>query len=200
MIKAIIFDIGGVVLFPGDFNELRKEFAQILKTDVETLRPVFREWWVKWRLGKIKEDEFFEGLSKYFGCGDEEKKELRDYVYMIGSLNKPVLGLIARLKKNYKISAATNHAREWFEDNSKRFDFNRYFDIVVTSYEEGLAKPEEAFYKALLKKVGFAAEECVFIDNSKKNVEAAEKIGINVIFYEDYDSFVKSLKELGIDC
>ena len=69
----------------------------------------------------------------------------------------------------------------------------------MTSYEERLSKPDEAFYGILLKKVGCAAEECIFVDDRQENVEAAQKMGFKAVLYEDCDSLVKSFKELGID-
>ena len=53
----------------------------------------------------------------------------------------------------------------------------------ILSYKEHLIKPEPEIYQLLLKRYGLKAEESVFLDDTLKNVEAAEEQGIHGIHY-----------------
>ena len=51
-------------------------------------------------------------------------------------------------------------------------------------------------YETVLKKVRFKPEECLFIDNTQKNLDAAKKLGIKTILFNDSKQLEKRLKYL----
>ena len=55
------------------------------------------------------------------------------------------------------------------------------FDGIVVSGDERLLKPDPAIYRLLLDRYGLEAEDCVFIDDSKANVEGAREVGMHAI-------------------
>ena len=54
----------------------------------------------------------------------------------------------------------------------------RLFDYALLSYELGLCKPDPEFFRSGLERLAISPEECVFIDDRKENVEAAQTLGI----------------------
>jgi HAD superfamily hydrolase (TIGR01509 family) len=54
----------------------------------------------------------------------------------------------------------------------------RYFDVVVLSYEVGCIKPDPEIFRITLRKLGARPEEALFVDDRAVNVAAAEKVGI----------------------
>ena len=72
------------------------------------------------------------------------------------------------------------------------------FDEVVFSCEIGLMKPDQRIFKVMTKKLGVKMEECLFIDDSRKNIIAAKKLGMQTIRFKDYKILKRKLKLKGI--
>ncbi len=79
-----------------------------------------------------------------------------------------------------------------------RYSFAGLVDGAVLSYELGLRKPEPAIYRAALKMAGVSAEQAVFIDDMKENVEAAKLMGIRVIHNRPCTNLRRELAALGV--
>jgi len=85
-----------------------------------------------------------------------------------------------------------------YEHIKNKYNFASLVDGAVLSYELGLRKPEPAIYEAALKLAGVAADQAVFIDDMKPNVEAAAKMGITVIHNRPCTNLRKELAKLGV--
>ena len=59
-----------------------------------------------------------------------------------------------------------------------------------------LAKPDPASYQTLLDRYGLKAEECVFLDDTVRNVEAAQALGIAGIVVTSQEQAKKELETL----
>ena len=77
-------------------------------------------------------------------------------------------------------------------------DFIPYTDGGILSYEVKLIKPEREIYEMLLSRYDLKAEECVFVDDRKRNCEGAEKVGIKAILFENKEQVENELALLGI--
>lgn len=58
------------------------------------------------------------------------------------------------------------------------------YDIIVDSSEVHLIKPERAIYELAQAQAGCQAEEILFIDDSRANLMAAEKLGWHVMWFD----------------
>lgn len=70
----------------------------------------------------------------------------------------------------------------------------RYFDVVVVSYEVGLAKPDPAIYRICLDRLDVPAEAALFVDDRVVNLEAAAQLGIQTLHFTG-DESVAVLRE-----
>ena len=59
-------------------------------------------------------------------------------------------------------------------------------------------KPDPEIYRILLERFNLKPEECVFIDDFPKNIEAARKAGMNGIVFTDVKSAKEGLLKLGV--
>ena len=62
-----------------------------------------------------------------------------------------------------------------------------------------MTKPEEEIYKLILKRYNLIAEESIFIDDTKLNIEGAEKLSINTLLFETPEKLRSDLKNLNIN-
>jgi 2-haloacid dehalogenase len=93
--------------------------------------------------------------------------------------------------------AITNFSREKFEAALERFAFLRRFDGVVVSADIGVLKPDIAIYRHLLREHKLSPEDCVFIDDSLRNIDAARMIGMTAIRFTEPDALRSELVRLG---
>lgn len=68
------------------------------------------------------------------------------------------------------------------------------FHSIFRSYVEGYRKPDNEAYRNMLHKINAEAQECIFVDDSEKNIEAAQSLGIHGILYE-YGKLPELIKE-----
>jgi HAD superfamily hydrolase (TIGR01509 family) len=82
-----------------------------------------------------------------------------------------------------RVYAITNFSREKWAESLIRFPFLQSFDGAIVSAHERLIKPDAAIFRLLLDRYGLVAEECVFIDDSEKNVAGARGVGMRAIHF-----------------
>jgi len=94
--------------------------------------------------------------------------------------------------------AITNFSAEKFAEAQARFAFLNGFRDVVVSAAERLLKPDPAIYRVLLDRNGLEAGRCLFIDDSEKNVRAAEGVGMRAHHFRDAATLAAELRALGL--
>lgn len=107
--------------------------------------------------------------------------------------------ILERLKnEGYEIHALTNWSAETFPIARARYDFLEQFETILVSGEEGMKKPDARIFHLLLDRIGHPAERCIFIDDSAKNIEAASKLGFDIILFESPVGLQDALQTRGI--
>lgn len=201
MIKAIIFDYGGVVT--GGKSEERglyglcQKFSKVLHIPTNKIYSAYHKLWPDWKLGDATINQVYSKFLKDIDS-DYPKEKLIYLTYHYSSLNKNVVNLIKILKKNYKIVCLSNHAKEWFENDARRFRLNKLFAKIFVSYKLGIDKPHPAAYHVVLKSLKVNPEECLFIDDLQRNTEVAKQLGMQVIHFNNYSQLKKHLKSFNI--
>lgn len=200
-IRAIIFDLGGVLI---DWNP-RYVYRQIFKTDEE----------VEWFLQNVttldwneKQDEGYplhKATEELIARHPEWETEIKAYygrwLEMLGEAIHETVEIFRKLKTTgkYKLYALTNWSAELFPHAREKFEFLKWFDGIVVSGEEKMRKPSAKFYRVLLDRYGLAPGQTIFIDDSLRNVEAAEKLGIKALVFKGPENLMQQLKEFGIE-
>ena len=86
-------------------------------------------------------------------------------------------------------------SNSWGNEYDRR-DWHEMFDTVVISGEVGMRKPEREIFELVLKRIGLAADECVFIDDMAHNIVAAEQAGLVGIVHRTFDQTAGQLEAL----
>lgn len=94
--------------------------------------------------------------------------------------------------------ALTNWSEELFPMARERFDFLSLFEDIVVSGQEGVAKPDLAIFSILEKRIGHSLDDCIFIDDSPRNVEAAAEAGLDAILFTDTGHLRQDLARRGL--
>ena len=196
-ITTIIFDLGGVLI---DWNP-RYVYRRIFDTE-EEIDWFFEnictsEWNENQDAGRSLREATEELVAKF----PEFEKEVRAYYdkweEMLGGPIAETVEILRSLKetKKYKIYALTNWSAETFPVALQRYDFLHWFDGIVMSGEERTRKPFPEIYQLLLDRFEVNSSEAVFIDDSLRNIEGAEAIGIAGIHFQSPQQLLQELKK-----
>lgn len=199
-IRAIIFDLGGVLI---DWNP-RYVYRQIFKTEEEV------EWFLEnvttlhWNEQQDAGYPTHKATEELVARHPEWEPEIKAYygrwIEMLGDAIHETVEIFRRLKDDgrYKLYALTNWSAELFPHAKERFEFLQWFDGIVVSGEEKIRKPFPEFYQLLLDRYGLTPPEAVFIDDNLRNVKAAEEIGMATIRFVSPDQLKEELKTKNI--
>jgi len=185
MIKAIVFDFGGVFNTAAHFDIIYPILAKRIGVSFDEAREIVKEEWTLCKLGKISCDQFYEHLGYEFGIENFRSFWFKSFKYISGMPE-----LVAKLKGKYKLFIFSNAIKDWFENQIKELNLD-YFDGFVLSYEEGMDKPEIKFYNLLEEKYNLLSNEILFVDDKLYNLKPAKDLGWDVIHFQS----VKQLKE-----
>ena len=197
MIKAVIFDMGGVILRTVDAGE-REALAERLGTTRRELEKVLfhsptafksetgelsvREHWDQALAVFDQPPGCFERFAPDFFGGDVVDPQLIEYIHS--------------LKQKYQTGLLSNAWTETRETMGSRIDFDALFNVSVFSAEVGLRKPDERIYKLILEKMGVEAQEAIFLDDFPENIAAAEALGIQAVQFRDVQQAIKEINQL----
>ena len=190
--KTIILDMYGVIMKDtGDgFYDFVNSFFPNLP--VEEIYPI----WDKADIGKITSLEIFKEIGF---CGDLAKIE-KSYLDTV-EINEGFYDFAKAVKKHCKLALISNDSSEWSKYLRKKYDLNKYFDVITISGDVKMRKPDERIFKLTIDQLNSRPDECTYIDDRRFNLEAAQSLGMDAILFNsrnvEYDGkIVNNFKEL----
>lgn len=173
MIKAIFLDFEGVVtaqwsiihahLFPKlseffSYEDLKKRYDLAKR-------------------GKLTFEQFVEGIP-------EEKRfaHMEMVKYRKGSKEA-----LQKLSKKYPLYIASNHLPVYFDEEIKKLKVKKYFRKLFPSNDLKCAKPDEEYYQKITKLSGQKVNESIFVDDAKRNLIPAKKLGFTTVWMNNKD-------------
>ena len=198
MINTIIFDLGKVLINWDPRNLYRKIFGDEKEMEDFLSGICTMDWNEQQDAGR----SWQEGIDLLVPVFPKYEKEINAYFdrweEMLSGEISGTVEILEALKASgkYRIYGLTNWSSETFPIAVKQFDFLNWFDGILVSGDEGIKKPDPAIYKLLLDRYQINSKQAVFIDDSLRNVVAAEKIGITSIHFTDPEALEKSLHTL----
>jgi len=196
MIKAIIFDIGGVMV-KNTAHRVFERLAEKLGLDTEKVISFRLKHKFALATGKMSAEEFASLFQRKFKISKSILDVWKEAYDEIMPTNAKVLAMVKKLKKRYRLCLITNTNQLHFSRVKAR-GLDSHFDIVIASQDVGFAKPEKKIFEIALKRIGLPASECAFIDDKREHVEAARKLGFKAILFENNGKLVENLKKLGV--
>ena len=195
-IKAIIFDFGGVLADWSPHN-LYKEFLP----DNASIDAFLDEIdFYAWNAEQDRGRSFAEGVAVHSAKFPHRARLIKAYadhwIKSITGEKRDVVALFNRLKaKGHPLYGLSNWSAETFPLIVERFSFFEDLDEVVLSGQVKMIKPEPEIFQYLLERIPEAAEECLFVDDSLPNVEAAKKLGFQTVHFKSAEELEEKLKE-----
>ncbi|MBN1438243.1 MAG: HAD-IA family hydrolase [Anaerolineales bacterium] len=163
---AVLFDLMGVLLF------LRKDWPGEKAVDA-----------VDDMIGGVTDDNAFRtSVRVRFGIGEVEFQKILARIPEKYEAYPPLWNLLPALRKKCKLGIINNGTRLTFPYFDAKFNFSEQFDAVLSSGAEGLRKPEKEIYLRAADRLGVDPGRCLFLDDSKANIQGAERAGMQAVF------------------
>ena len=191
MIKNLLFDMGGVIFRQNSEEAYRRFRAMGVNTDDYMGEYGQKGFFLDVETGKIDAGEFCRRMAEAAGresvSWDEAQHLLKlrtEYHVCLLSNTNPFIMAFTRSDK--------------FSDEHK--PISDYFDTLFCSYEMRAYKPEPDIFLKALAADGMKAEETIFVDDSLKNIRAAEALGIRGLHVAPDEDWMEKLTALLHTC
>lgn len=182
--RKVVFDVGNVLIRWDPRLLYRQFFAERAKMD----------WFMQnvctaaWNLEQDRGRPWAEAVAEFVARHPEWEREIKAYderwhETVPGAIEDSVFVLEELKGKGEPVYAITNFSHEKWAECLIRFPFLQSFDGVVVSAHERLLKPDPAIYRVLLERYGLQAEDCIFVDDSEKNVKGARSVGMQGLHF-----------------
>ncbi|WP_295233555.1 HAD family phosphatase [Sediminibacterium sp.] len=188
-IKNIIFDLGGVFLNI-DFQLTNQAF---IKLGVPHFNEMFTQHFSNplfelLETGKITEEEFYEAFRQESKMHLTNEQIKTAWNALLLDFPPERIDWLENIGKKYQIFLFSNtnqiHYNHFISNFANQYpgkNFDAFFQKAYYSQNLGLRKPYPESFQAILDEQGLLAEETLFIDDTIKNVESAEKLGLQTI-------------------
>ena len=196
-IKAVIWDLGGVIIRTDDYAP-REELAAKFGIDrAELEQTIFAEGISdRAQRGEITTQELWAYVGRKYDLSPDALQAFMDQFWAGDRVDHDLVDEIRALRGEYITGLLSN---AW--DDLRTFIFNEWkiddaFDSITISAEEGVAKPDARIYEIALERAGVAPQEAVFLDDMAVNIEAARRLGMQGIHFQDIEQAKATLEEL----
>lgn len=203
-IKNIAFDLGGVVIALS-YEQAVKRFEEIGLKDARQHLDAFHQHGIFGDLEQctITAEEFRIELGKLIGREMTYEECLYAWHGYVENVPQKNLQMLLKLRQlGYKVCLLSNtnpYMMQWamsseFDGQGHSLDY--YFDHLYLSYQCKHMKPSAEIFQMMLEGQQAKAEETLFIDDGKKNVEAAQSLGMKTLFPENNEDWTEPLANL----
>lgn len=198
MIKAVIFDIGKVLL-QFDFNIAIEKLRPLCRVEGERVLAPIEEIKVAYEAGRLPREAFLQQAFELLGFTGTE----RDFVSAweeIFEVNTPMVEVVQGLKGRLPLYLLSNTSDIHVDYMLEKYPFFALFDDAVYSYRVCCAKPEPEIFHLAARQFGVDPAETLFIDDLPANIATARQLGFQAFQYDlaCHAALLTELERLGV--
>lgn len=196
-IKNIVFDLGGVIV-DLEMERVCACFREIgMPRMAELMDPCYpADVNERMESGKLSWEDACDEMRRLDNRPDVTNEQIR-WVYeeFLARIDEEKLQSIEQLReqgyRTYVLSNTNPVAIEIVRAHFRRHgrEMEQLFDGIFLSFELGILKPSPAIFEEMIRRTGIRPEESLFIDDGKRNADAAHALGFNVFCPETNGTF-----------
>ncbi len=197
MIKAVIWDLGGVIVRTMD-TSFREEWEDRLNLQPGELHDIVFDGPAgrSASVGQVGPDEVWASIVERFDLSKDEGIKLQEDFWRGDLVDHHFVSFIDRIRQSYKsglISNAWLSLRTLIEVEWK---IDYLFDDVLISAELGVTKPDPAIYERSLANLDVTPENAIFIDDFMVNIHAAQSLGMKTVWFQSTSQTIEAVESL----
>ena len=194
MIKAIVFDFGGVLAEEG-FKEGLRAIGKEKGLNPEDFYRIAGEmvYRVGYITGNSDEEAYWNAVRERTGVKGTDK-ELREEILRRFKLRPEIIKVVAKLKSLGFIVTILSDQTNWLDELNQRTPFYHHFDHIFNSFDLKKTKRDPSLFRDVCIQLGIQPEEVLFIDDNLENIERASNQGLRTIHFKDVSMFKKEIK------
>lgn len=196
--RAVIFDLGGVVLGSPlhvirDYEAEKKIPPGFVNRVVVSTGPTGA--WSRLERGELTLEEFYAVFdADCAGAGPAfSAREMMERIAASTGPRPRMIEAIERIRaKGLRTAALTNN---WRSDEARSNALEEHFDVYVESAVEGVRKPDPRIYRIVCERLSVEPDQTIFLDDIGHNLKAARALGMTTIKVDDPDPALVELQE-----
>ena len=199
-IKALFWDVGGVLLTNGWDRRERQNAAQKFHLDWEDFEDRHELVVGRFETGKLSLDRYLD-RTVFYRPRNFQKDVFKVYMF---DQSKPIDGTLAVVERiahtgRYLLSTLNNESRELNLYRIEHFGLRKYFSTFMSSCFLGVKKPEDEMFRLALDLTQREPEECLFVDDRELNLECAARLRLQTLHFRSAAQIEKDLRSAGLE-
>ncbi|CAN5797560.1 HAD family phosphatase [soil metagenome] len=198
-IKALLLDVGGVMLTNGWDHTMRKRAAEQFTLDYTEMDERHRLTFDSYEEGKLSLDEYLQHTVFY------EKRSFTpaDFKQFMFDQSQPFPAMLelmqtVKARNKLKLAVVSNEGRELTTYRVQKFQLGTFIDFFVSSCFVHLRKPDPDIFRLALDLIQMPAAEIVYIDDRALFVDIANSLGMHGLHHTDVATTRQALAEWGL--
>ncbi len=194
-IKAIVFDIGGVLEIVPPFWVTSKWETQLGLQPGEIDKRL-HDIWKGGSIGTITEEDVHRGIGEIMGMSEEQVNAFMDDIWKeyLGTPNIELIDYFASLRPKYQTAILSNSFVGARRKEQEAYQFEDKCDFILYSHEVGMQKPDPRIYALTCERLGLQPSEVIFLDDREGAISAANEYGIHGILFKDNSQAIADIE------
>lgn len=117
-------------------------------------------------------------------------------------ISGPIQGTVEILRalkdRGVRCYALTNMEAETYPLRRERYEFLRWFEGIVVSSFEGIAKPDAEIFERLMSRFDLSPSTTLMIDDSQRNLDAAHRVGMRTVHFQSAEQLRRRLEHAAL--
>ncbi|MCX6792325.1 MAG: HAD-IA family hydrolase [Candidatus Gottesmanbacteria bacterium] len=197
MMKVLLFDLGNVVLtndLPYHTPEQAKDFCEHFNVTLDNLDSAFNVSFPDFSLGRISEDEFWKRYLFTARAKEINVPYAKEFYRRNQAEMETMVSLLDDLKDTSRLAALSTIPKEWLAFKRDKFKLDRYFEIIISSGEYGVSKPDPRIYEIAIQRLHVEPREVLFVDDMELMLTPAREIGMETILFRGQEDLLMRLR------
>jgi putative hydrolase of the HAD superfamily len=202
MVRLVLFDVGGVLIdlrseqarrsLESEYGMTTAAYEGLSRCTYEKEPFSITE---EATIGAAESDKYIDAFRAACGCFVPASVMKQNREGIIGHERAPMIELVSMLSEKVRVAAFTNTIEMHWKmlQNRDRFSFPAIVEQTIASHVIGVAKPTQAAYQEVTRRLEIDPAEVLFIDDSGINVSAAIEYGMRGIVFNSYRDLVETL-------
>ncbi len=194
-IKAIVFDIGGVLEITPNLG-IDEQWEKKLSLKSGELYERLREVWKGGSVGTISLQQVHEDIGRLMKWDEMQVNAYMDDVWKeyLCTLNVELANYFRSLRPKYKTAIISNSFVGAREKEAEHYQFDTICDFIIYSHEVGLSKPDPRIFVLACERLGLQPNEIIFVDDHADIYASAVEMGMHCFEFKDNAQIIAEIE------